>query len=144
MNASKIQKTHLVGLRLSQGSEVATNGAREKASPKRKHPKSEPQAGRMVEESRDASHFPLEATADTSSKLNPLHSLSSRQVEILAHASADRGDKQIAEQLGISHATVRHHWKFIHLRLGTKTRAGACVKFAHRLHYQNGVTQSDQ
>ena len=48
-----------------------------------------------------------------------------RQEEILRSAALGHSDKQIADLLGISHATVRTHLRRLYLSYGFKSRSQA-------------------
>lgn len=51
--------------------------------------------------------------------------LTKRELEILQLVTQGLTDKQIAEQLQLSHKTVRNHMDFVRAKLGAKTRGEA-------------------
>ena len=53
-----------------------------------------------------------------------------RQAEVLALIAEGLSNKEIADELGVSRATVVQHTKDIYLRLGARSRAH-CVHLAH-------------
>lgn len=57
--------------------------------------------------------------------------LSQRQLEILSWAAENKSDSDIADIMGISIPTVRHHWKIIFKKLGTNGRVLAVTKAMH-------------
>lgn len=58
--------------------------------------------------------------------------LTSRELEVLEFVVAEKGDKEIAQLLGIAPRTVRFHLENIHIKLGTTTRTGAAVEAVRR------------
>ena len=51
------------------------------------------------------------------------------------------GAKEIAETLGISHSTVRSHFRSIYAKLGVRNRHGAMARAARIADYLEGRTQ---
>ncbi len=59
-------------------------------------------------------------------KISPVvESLSPREKDILRYATLGNSDKKIAQQLGITHETIRFYWKTIRRKLGAMDRANA-------------------
>jgi LuxR family quorum sensing-dependent transcriptional regulator len=54
-----------------------------------------------------------------------VESLSPREKDILRYATWGNSDKKIAQQLGLTHETVRFYWKTIRRKLGATDRAHA-------------------
>jgi DNA-binding CsgD family transcriptional regulator len=55
-------------------------------------------------------------------------SLTRREIEVLALASKGLSARQLAEELVLSHDTVRTHFKNIYAKLGVRNRAAAVAK----------------
>ena len=53
--------------------------------------------------------------------------LTARQNEILQYIASGRTHEEIAESLGLSHQTVKHHSHAINLRLGVKNSIQAII-----------------
>jgi DNA-binding CsgD family transcriptional regulator len=59
-------------------------------------------------------------------RLTPaVKTLSPREADILSHAALGHDDRTIAISLGIKYTTVRHHWRFIRIKLDAADRAQA-------------------
>ena len=63
---------------------------------------------------------------------DPIHSLSPREREILAHIARGAGNKEVARALGIAEATVKIHVQPILRKLGLGARVQAAVYAAGR------------
>ena len=57
--------------------------------------------------------------------------LTPRETEVLAQVALGAGNREVAEALSISEATVRRHLANIYLKLGVTTRTAAAA-WAHR------------
>jgi DNA-binding CsgD family transcriptional regulator len=58
--------------------------------------------------------------------------LSARQTEIVQRIATGQSDKEIAQQLGLSHATVRTHLQRLYLINGFHSRAEAVAAWLGR------------
>ncbi len=63
---------------------------------------------------------------------DPIHSLSPREREILAHISRGASNKEVARELGIAEATVKIHVQHILRKLSLNSRVQAAVYSAGR------------
>ncbi len=83
-------------------------------------------------------YWPPEMIVETPSSDDRLIKLAShfgitpRQLEVLRYLDEDLQNKQIAEAMHISEATVKSHIKALYSALGARTRSG-CVKTARQL-----------
>jgi DNA-binding CsgD family transcriptional regulator len=57
--------------------------------------------------------------------------LTEREREILSHAAAGKGNKEIADQLCVSLDTVKTHLHHIYHKLGVSGRVEAILLFLH-------------
>ena len=64
---------------------------------------------------------------------DPMAALTPRQHEVLELLAQGRGNKEIADLLGVSEHTVHRHVADVLVRLGARTRAQAATLFAERL-----------
>ena len=53
--------------------------------------------------------------------------LTDREVDVLRHVAADRANKDIAADLGITAKTVAHHVQHVYDKVGVRSRAGATL-----------------
>ncbi|MEU9996191.1 response regulator transcription factor [Streptomyces sp. NPDC050848] len=71
--------------------------------------------------------LPCSATPGTAFSA-PEHSLSPREREVLTHVAGALSNRQIANELGITEATVKRHLRNIFEKLGVASRIGAVNK----------------
>jgi two-component system nitrate/nitrite response regulator NarL len=71
-------------------------------------------------------------TAAESTPADPIHSLSPREREILAHIARGASNKEVARELGIAEATVKIHVQHILRKLNLSSRVQAAVYLAGR------------
>ncbi len=64
--------------------------------------------------------------------VRPAENLTAREIEVLSLLAQGRLYKEIADQLGIAHETVRSHLSSIYAKLQVRTRTEAVVKFLGR------------
>ena len=69
--------------------------------------------------------------------------LSEREMEVLQLVATGLTDKQVAEQLQLSHKTVRNHMDFIRAKLGAKTRGEAIAIAVHKGLITSGETEDE-
>ena len=72
------------------------------------------------------------ASAAPCAAADPIHSLSPREREILAHIAQGASNKEVARALGIAEATVKIHVQHILRKLGLGSRVQAAVYAAGR------------
>ncbi|NLT58038.1 MAG: helix-turn-helix transcriptional regulator [Clostridiales bacterium] len=63
-------------------------------------------------------------------RLGRLETLTPREREVCAHLLRGRKMREIAEQLGVTYATVNFHCKGLYKKLGINTRAQLFVQYA--------------
>ena len=73
------------------------------------------------------------ATPAPAGAADPIHSLSPREREILAHIARGASNKEVARALGIAEATVKIHVQHILRKLGLGSRVQAAVYAAGRV-----------
>ena len=71
-------------------------------------------------------------TAAPAADLDPIHSLSSREREILTHIARGASNKEVARDLGIAEATVKIHVQHILRKLNLSSRVQAAVYLTGR------------
>jgi DNA-binding CsgD family transcriptional regulator len=71
------------------------------------------------------------------SRSTTLRGLTPREREIMELATRDLTDKQIADTLDLSPATVNHHWRHILEKLGVHGRVAAVAHLLRRRHRLN-------
>lgn len=67
--------------------------------------------------------------------------LTARELDVVRLLGRRWGAKEIAETLGISHSTVRSHFRSIYAKLGVRNRHGAMARAARIADYLEGRTQ---
>jgi two-component system nitrate/nitrite response regulator NarL len=72
------------------------------------------------------------ADARQGAEVDPIHSLSPRESEILAHIARGASNKEVARELGIAEATVKIHVQHILRKLNLTSRVQAAVYLAGR------------
>ena len=88
------------------------------------------------------------ATKSYSDPGEPFHPLSNREMEVLSKLTSGSSNKEIAQDLGISHQTVKNHVTSILRKLGVDDRTQAAVYALRRgwfrLHDQNPSTNDGE
>ena len=75
---------------------------------------------------------PAAAGAASGADADPIHSLSPRESEILAHIARGASNKEVARDLGIAEATVKIHVQHILRKLNLSSRVQAAVYLTGR------------
>ena len=72
----------------------------------------------------------LLARAETPAASRPLHSLTSRERQVLSHLSSGLTNREIALKLGLSVKTVKQHKTLLFAKIGVRNRVEATAIFA--------------
>ena len=75
---------------------------------------------------------PAAADAGPGAEVDPIHTLSPRESEILAHIARGASNKEMARELGIAEATVKIHVQHILRKLNLSSRVQAAVYLTGR------------